>query len=321
MGVQTKLQLDPEGERPPTPQVYVASSLTHLDRAGIRLVRDECDIICQAVTEATREAEDQWEARVHVPVVWSAPSTSDTRSPREIYRINSDIVFCHCDALIVHGFHGGSMGAGQEFAWADQLGIPVLYLHHQGEPVSRQLAGTPAFLELVEFDGPVELREAVKDFVRRWRPAISDGPRRRKSLRLRYEVLRTALREAWQVSSINRREVASLSRLTEDRIEELLNAPERLALVPLDRFIGLVTALGLQPSEVLGATPLPDLEAHQLRALFAAEAENSWAEEVTRELLTFARLELAKGGIRRFPLSSIDDWVTLHEIWKRGRRS
>ncbi|MGH2827081.1 MAG: ImmA/IrrE family metallo-endopeptidase [Actinomycetota bacterium] len=319
MSTQAQLPLEPEKEGPDTPQVYVASSLTHLNRAGIRLVRDECDIINNAIVDISRETSDPWQVRVHVPAVWSAPSASDTRGAEEIYRLNSSLVFCDCDALIVHGYEGGSMGAGQEFAWADQLGLPILYLYYKGEPVSRQLAGTPAFLETCGYDGPVELRDAVRDFIRRWRPVIEDGPRRRRSLARRYEPMRIALRMAWNRQLTKHQEISALSRLSERRIDELLERPERLAVAPLDRLVGLATAVGLELGHLLLPAALPELGTTQVRALFAAEPStvghrtrpsgwqtspaSSWCEGA-RGVFRLARSTIGQGSTR---ICSVND--------------
>lgn len=318
MSIQTRLPLEPENRAPDTPQIYVASSLTHLDRAGIRLVKDECDIINNAIVEMSAEASDRWEVRVHVPAVWSAPSPTDTRGAEEIYRFNSGLVFCDCDALIIHGHQGGSMGAGQEFGWAEQLGLPILYLYYKGEPVSRQLAGTPAFLETCQFESPIELREAVRNFIRHWRSVIQDGPRRRRSLALRYEAVRIGLKVAWDSQPAKHKETSALSRLPDRRIEELLERPERLAFAPLEQLVGLASALGLELGRLLLPIALPELRADQLRVLFAAEAEHGWTAHDTEQVAEFARLQLARGGTMRFPLNTIDDWARLYEAWNRG---
>lgn len=80
--------------------------------------------------------------------------------------------------LIVIGYRGGSLGAGQEFGWASALRIPILYLRPKGDPLSRQIEGTPADTEFAEFESIEELKAAVVAFVRSRRTAIEDHPRR-----------------------------------------------------------------------------------------------------------------------------------------------
>jgi len=78
-----------------------------------------------------------------------------------------------------------------------------------------------------------------------------------------------------------------------------------------------LSALGgaLQVEAIAGlfAQPLPDLRSEQVAALISAADELGWDVATAFRLYELARLELARGGVRRFPLASIQDWVDFHD--------
>jgi hypothetical protein len=301
-----------------TPLVYVASALTHLDEEGRQLVEAWCHIIQEKVVEVSGEADQKWRLRVHLPIAWSAPwNEQDDRSAEEIYEQNARIVREEADALIVLGYGGGSLGAGQEFAWASAVRLPILYLQNKGQPMSRQIAGTPADLETAEFDTPEDLVDAVATFLRRNRGVIEDGPRRRRNRAAEFARLAAVIRGAWEgIGDYRRDEACGLSRLHRRRIEELLE-PVTLATASLGEVAALTAALGIDLGRALSPAALPDLDAAQLAALRTAAAEYEWTGPTALELLRDARLELAKGGVRRFPLASPEDWARFKEA--KGR--
>jgi hypothetical protein len=63
----------------------------------------------------------------------------------------------------------------------------------------------------------------------------------------------------------------------------------------------------------LFAKPLPDLRKGQREALNAASQEFGWDFEKTLRAYKLARRELARGGVRRLPLASIQDWAEFSE--------
>lgn len=300
----------PAPEDPGTPLVYVASALTHLDGEGRKLVQAWCHIIQDTVVEASGEAEQKWGLRVHLPIAWSAPwNGEDDRSPEEIYEQNARIVREQADALIVLGYGGGSLGAGQEFAWASSVRLPILYMRNKGQRISRQIAGTPADLETAEFETPEDLVDAVGSFLRRNRGVIEDGPRRRRNRVAEFSQLAAAIRAGWEGLGDHRRdEISGLSRLHRRRIEEILQ-PAVLATASLGEVAALASALGIDLGRAVSPAALPDLDAAQLAALRTAVAEYEWSGSTTLNLLRDARLELAKGGVRRLALVSPEDWA------------
>lgn len=307
---QLRLTLfDDEPHPPPSdaPQVYVASPLTGLTSEARQTVLAWCHIVESAIDEATRGAANPWLVRVHVPARLSAPWGEDGRTDADVYNLNSTTLCTDTDALVVIGYHGGSMGAGQEFEWACNRGIPILYVTSKGDPISRQVRGAPAELTTIEFESPDELRDATTAFLRRCRRTIEDGPRRRASLRLRLTPVVAELRVAWKALPVHRqREVAAIARLHPRRIATVLGDPLALAALSAGRTLALAAALRI--CFLPPPLALPELQLEQLRALFNAQAEYDWSDALALELANAARLELARGGVRRFRLTTIDDW-------------
>lgn len=317
---QMRLPVTDRGpEDPNTPLVYVASALTHLDGEGRQLVEAWCHIIQKTVVDVSGEADRKWRLRVHLPIAWSAPwNELDDRSPDEIYEQNARIVREEADALIVLGYGGGSLGAGQEFVWASMVRLPILYLGTRGQPMSRQIAGTPADLETAEFESSEDLVDAVAGFLRRNRGVIEDGPRRRRNRAAEFTQLAAVIRSAWDNLGDHRRdEISAQSRLSRRRIEELAE-PIGLSTASLGEVAAFTAALGIDIGRALSPAALPDLDASQLAALRSAADESEWSGSLTLELLRDARLELAKGGVRRLPLASPEDWALFREAKGRG---
>ena len=255
--------------------------------------------------EASEESSQRWRLRPYTPITWSAPGPSDERSPDEIYTLNTTKVWEEADALIVLGFGGGSLGAGQEFGWAAALRLPILYLREKGAPMSRQIEGTPCDLTVVEFDSAEALHAAVAQFVRDQRRVIEDNARRRRDRMLQFWTLATGMAEAWErLNEAERQEISGIARLHRRRIDDLLKRPLALAAASLDELGALASALGLDLGRMLSPSPLPELAPAQLGALATAAAEYEWDGKETLRLQQAARLELAKGGVRRLPLST-----------------
>jgi hypothetical protein len=297
-----------ENEDPGAPLIYVASALSHLDEQGRQLVDAWSHTIRDAVVEASEDSSQRWRLRPYTPITWSAPGPGDERSPEEIYDLNTAKVWEETDALIVLGYAGGSLGAGQEFAWAAALRLPILYVQEQGTPISRQIQGTPCDLTVEKFDSAEALHAAVSRFVRDHRRVIEDNARRRRDRVLRFSALATGMTEIWgRFSDAERQEVSGIARVHRRRIDDLLQRPLALAAASLDELIALASALGLDLGRLL-SPPLPDLEPAQLGALATAAAEYEWDGKETLRLLQAARVELAKGGVRRLPLSTPEDW-------------
>jgi hypothetical protein len=135
----------PEEEQPDIPLAYLAMPLSHLDKRE----REHVQLLAYTVTCALHDASqksstDRWRVSVHSPARRSAPWQNDGLTAEDVYRLNSRTVWEEADALVVIGYEGGSLGSGQELAWAASLALPTLYVHNVDTPVSRQLRGAAA---------------------------------------------------------------------------------------------------------------------------------------------------------------------------------
>lgn len=160
-------------DRPDT-RIYVASALTALEPSERSEISRRCEIIDRTIVEASGATGEPWQ--VHLPVLWSAPGPHDDRSPRQIYDFNRGKVR-RASGLVLLGDHGGSLGAGQEFAWAVARRLPVLVLLTGNEPLSRQIAGTPAQMRIRRVVTDDALQTAVIEWVGEWGPAVESRAR------------------------------------------------------------------------------------------------------------------------------------------------
>ena len=105
----------------PTPPVRVGSGpgaaarvgrtrLTHLDQDGKSLLESWCYVIREVIE---RLAEDAWYPRLHLPIKYSAPWKDDGLISAEVYNLNSGLLWCNVNALIVLTYRGGGLGAGK----------------------------------------------------------------------------------------------------------------------------------------------------------------------------------------------------------------
>jgi len=301
-----------EGHDDSLPRLYLAAPLSHLSEAERQTVELLAHTIGEAVADAATRNAHPWKIAVHSPIRWSAPWKDDGITAEEIYRLNTAEMWSNTDGLIVIGYHGASLGAGQELAFATALAMPVLYVHPVEHVVSRQLAGATASgdLTLLAYKSPQELRDGVCRWVGERRHVLVDGPRRRRSRRLRFASIQAQLREAWEASGADRREhVVAVTRLAPGRIERLAADPDALASASCYELFALVGALQLESVELPHFVEGPRLGSQQFEALLNAASEYDWSPAEALRLYDRAADELAQGGVRRLPLSSIRDWV------------
>ena len=299
---QLALELDDRVET----HVYVASALTALSTEQRSEISRRCEIIDQTIVGSSGRYDAPW--TVHLPVLWSAPGPGDTRSAREIYHLNRDQVR-RASGLVLLGDHGGSLGAGQEFAWALARRLPVLVLLVDSERLSRQIEGTPARMVVRRVTNDDELRAVVAAWVAEWGPAVESVARSGTGERIIAIRAAERLRDAFDTSSHSVYAIASVAGLTPARIAELLT-PDALLDGSVSELIALSRALGLTAGEALNPVPIPELSRNQRSGLAVAAEEYEWAPSQILRIESRARLELARGGVRRFPLSSVQDWVT-----------
>ena len=188
-------------------------------------------------------------------------------------------------------------------------------MHPETDQVSRQRLGAAAEqdVSLVGYETPEELRDSVGRWLASRRHVIVDGPRRRRGRVLRFGEVRARLESAWRSRSADERQhVVATTRISEGRIERLLSSSHAVATSTAHELSALGGALQIEAIAALFAQPLPDLRSEQVAALISAADELGWDVPTAFRLYELARLELARGGVRRLPLTNIQDWVDLH---------
>lgn len=302
---------DPEpapGHANDLPLAYVASALSSLNEEGRKLV----DAWCHAIKEAIAEASDVDKVpliRCHAPVDLSAPWKSGGKTNEEIYDLNFTTVV-ESDALIVIGHQGGSFGGGQEIGWATDLRMPILYVHHTHDKVSRQLYGTPADIDFYQFSTTDDLAQRVRRFIKERRKRIEAHHRTRGHWRVVYVLPLARLRAGWRpLEEDGRRRVSALASLHPRQVDAILTSASTLAVTSLDALTALSSALGLSYGQVFEPSPLPELSSIEIQALRVAVREHGVDPTEAFQLEVEARLELAKGGTRRFSLTTPEDWI------------
>jgi hypothetical protein len=312
----------PEEEQPDIPLVYLAMPLSHLEKREREHVQLLAYTITRAIDDASQEsATDPWRVSVHSPARRSAPWQDDSFTPEDVFRLNSRTVWEEADALVVIGYEGGSLGSGQELAWAASLALPTLYVHNEDTAVSRQLRGAAAEhdLTIAAHRSPHQLADLVERWLCSRRHLIADGPRRRRNRALLFVDLQTRLRCAWE--ALGRQEqghVVAVTRTARDRIVRLLDSAGAFSQASLAEIASLTAALEVDATSLAGASPLPDLRGEQRAALVNAAEEFGWDTQETFRLYDAARVELARGGIRRLPLASPYDWRVFRERLGNG---
>lgn len=286
--------------------MYLACPLTGLSTAARRQIACDIAIVKQAIerqTVADKVTFESWPVSIYAPLEHTPPWKEDNLSAAQVYRCNLDAIH-GSDALIVLAESGGSAGVGQEFEWAIRLGIPILYLTAERQ-VSRQIAGAPAFVSAQSYaKDPETLESHVRNFLRRWRPLIEDGPRRRASRQLRFEAVTQRLRAAWQGCS-NPTDVAAQVRVDIQYLELALSDPRYIAVMAVDTLLALAHQLNV-PLTTLEPTATFVLPIPVIRALMATAAQEGWDDATVTRLLFEGRAALESGGA--LDITTITGW-------------
>lgn len=305
--------LPPREKASTDPVVYIVSRLSQNDAAQAQRASDLSSLIADSAVEAALTDDPRWALMVHTPALWSAPQWGGNETPGQIYRKNSRWVW-EASAVIVIGENGGSFGGGQEFAWAASLRLPILYLNAAGSNISRQIAGTPIYVRYAHYRDEDDIRHAVDTFVRNNRNWIQDQVRRRLGRELAAERLHHELTDTWLgLSPAARKIAADEAHLHPARASELASDVTALAAAGLDEIRSLSGALGVDLGRMLSGEQLPHLESREHASLSTTASEFGWDGTKTLKLLIKAQLERAKEGVRRFRLSTPEDWVRFAE--------
>lgn len=301
---------------PDAPLIYLAMPLSFLPDAEAReQVEFQAYTVGRAIADTTRDRTDPWPVRVHSPLMWSAPWRKNDLTPQDVYELNTRMLWTEADALIVLGYRGGSLGAGQEFAWACGQHLPILYVHSANTPVSRQLEGAAHEhdVTVAPYASPSQLSDLVGQWLASRRHVISDGPRRRRSRAQRFIPLQMSLNRVWQELATEEQEhVVAVTGLAPGRISRIVSDPLTLSGSTTHELTSLCGALSVEATGGV-LQQLPDLQPSQVAALRSAAAELDWDPDTTLDMYAQARAEIARGGVRRLVFSNIEDWATFYE--------
>jgi hypothetical protein len=303
---------DPDGDRPAAddlPLIYVASALSSLDEGGQKLVDAWCHVIKEAIIEGSAEIGGTPRVRFHAPVDLSAPWRGEFKKSEDIYDLNFATVI-DSDGLVAIGHQGGSFGGGQELGWATSLRMPIFYVHHVNDKISRQVYGTPTDLDFFSWSTTDDLAQAVRRFIRERFHRIEAHHRARRSRAMTFALPLARLRQRWRdLGPDERRAVCAVAALHARQVEWMLRNTSALAVASLDVAVALCAALGLTTQSLFETSPLPDLSEVEMHALRAAVREHDLDSVEAFQLQIDARLELARGGTRRFNLTTPEDWI------------
>lgn len=303
--LQAEHLVDTEGR-----QLYLACPLTSIEERDQRQLKSDVAIVKRAVEDVTcgeRLVGEAWPVSVYAPIDHTAPWRQDSLTPAEVYKRNLDQIHSS-DGLIVLAENGGSAGVGQELEWGIGLGIPILFLTAD-RAISRQIQGAPGFVRAQSYGkDALTLEGHVRNFLLLSKPLILDGPRRRASRQLRYTPIAKELLGAWQ-SCRNPTDVAAQVRVDLRYLDITLQDPSLVAQMRVDTLVTLAQALDVRLSPKV-ERPTLALPVRMLRALFAAAAEEGWADDQVERLVFHGRAAVASGQV--VDLTTMSGWRDLH---------
>lgn len=297
---------------PPLPKIYIASPLTGLSDIAQRQIASDVLTVKNAINAEThldRIDHETWAVCLYAPIDHTAPwRGTDGLAPHQIYKRNLAEVH-QSDAVVILAEGGGSAGVGQELEWGTRLGLPILFLSAD-DRISRQITGAPAFISPQTYNkNPDTLTDHVKNFLRRWKPVILDGPRRRESCTLRFEPITLRLRAAWQ-NCTNPTNVAAQARVSPEYLELALGDPIYVSTMPVETLITVAHELSV-PLQGLDHGLAFTIPASALRPLMTAAADDGWSDAEIDALLQLGRAALNSGD--PLDLRTLDGWRQLRE--------
>lgn len=294
------------------PLIYVAMPLSQVPEEHRETIELLAFAVNETILQQTRNEIEPWPVRVHSPIKHSAPWKDDGRSAEDIYELNSAKIWLEADAMVVIADRGGSLGIGQELVWACSLQLPILILHRDGTPISRQARGAAAEhdIEVAAYNDPEHLRDLLDAWLVSRRSQICDGPRRRVGRRGHLSRTCSLLGARWEaLGAAGRHHAVMTTRLPATRVERIISDPLAMAAASVQELIAIGCAVGIDLLDLNRTAPLPELAHGQREALAAAATEFDWSAEKTLHLHDAARIELERGGVRRLPLASNNDWL------------
>jgi hypothetical protein len=293
------------------------------------VLEGDCRTIEEALVDSSQEASPRWTVSVHPPITTSAPWLGQELDPNEVWRRNTREVICRSDALIVHGAWGGSIGVGQETAWAFDRSIPILFLQYESAPVSKQVLGMMErsfWFDLYRFRESDELRRVTAEWLAHRRPVITKGPEVRRVLAEQWEPIRTRLLERWnreRSDSGRRTSVSSYAAMHPSDIDDVLTEPLLLARTPAWKVLRLASALEVVVAPTSGLAPaVPELSPDEIGALASCKRALGWGESFTSTIAAYgARWKGAEESLvsrTGVNLRSPDGWNEIARMWRDG---
>lgn len=303
------------------PSLYLACALSHISAETRRLLEPLIEVVKAAIREATRESLEAWEIALYAPIDHSSPWGRPAIGSVEVYEANHQRLRERTDGLIMFGHDGGSYGGGQEFACAAAMRLPILYITPTSGPedeatISRQVKGTPVDLTICAYDSMDDLSERVRQWVRTRRAVLEDRARQRQDRPLVHGNLHASVaRRFTSLAPDARISVVMESGLHPRRFEALLASITTWATASLEEVVAVTAAMGLSLTAAQEHAPA-ELTDRQRLALATAASECAWTPDRILGLERLARRELARGGVRRFPLSTPESWIDFDQRYR-----
>ncbi|MCQ3808593.1 MAG: hypothetical protein KTV16_15190 [Acidimicrobiia bacterium] len=154
-----------------------------------------------------------------------------------------------------------------------------------------------------------ELCDVVACWVVEWGQSIESRAQNKTGERIIAIRATERLSTAFAGSPDSIEAISAVAGLRPERVRELFE-PDALLDGSVSELVALSRALGLEAGEALNPNPIPELSPTQQGELATTAQEYDWTPIQILQVESRARLELARGGIRRLSLASVQDWIT-----------
>jgi hypothetical protein len=256
--------------------------MTGLDRKALRLVQPDLNALSQVVQEWAMARGLNWDPFCAHRVVPAWEQTVRDHTDIEILDTNERSLAV-ADALIVHAFDDGSAMIGWLTSAVLKRAhlVPVLFLAHENETLSKALLGLQQrhpLLSFGSFADDLDIFRVSQTWLDKVEDRIADGPRRRRTLEGIWEPMAISLLAKWRNADDELRyDITEATGLAQPWLEELLTEPLLVADLPSHSLAVMIERLGVDAS----GGPL----AEQARVLFddvEIQAWSYWARDKSR---------------------------------------
>lgn len=287
------LGLDPSDLESPTP--FIIGKVTGLAPLDLRVIVPDYEAIGEAVESWATDNDLSWDPiSAHESLRPDLPAVRDA-SDDELYEANERCLEA-CDALIVHGFAGGTIMLGWlvRCALARAAPLPVLVLAHKGEKLSRPLNAIEkrySNLTISRFNDGLEIFRKTRDWLSDATDQIRSGPERRRAVEEAWSDAAQRLHHAWfNTSESVRAEVTAATGLDERDILEFVETPTHLGELSSHRH-------GLALSMLSEAAAMASLDSRERDAFEFWAADKG--TDYTQAVLNAAIKERSDGRVAR----------------------